>query len=177
MTYEEFESLLKKIKKSKRPDIMEYLERIKTEQRVQFKEDNDNDTNLIKATEEILKKEDFALEHVMSNSIATGAMSAVMGTLALSAAPVIAVFNEESAKSYLKALGTAAGAVIGSDIAISILASKFHTACASHQLKKELKNHLKTKFSNQVQRDVDRVELREVSDCGLRLVKERDFTA
>ena len=177
MTYEEFESLLKKIKKSKRPDIMEYLERIKTEQRVQYKEDNDNDENLIDATEEILRKEDFALEHVMANSIVTGAMSMVLGTMALSVAPVVAAFSRDSANEYLKTIGTMAGGAIGSDIAISLLASKFHKACANHQLKKELKNHLKAKFSNQVRRDVDRVELREVPNCGLRLVEDKDHIA
>ena len=177
MTYEEFESLLKKIKKSKRPDIMEYLDRIKTEQRVQYKEDNDNDTNLIKATQEIFRKEDFALDHVMANSIASGSVTMLLGALSMAIAPAVAVFNHESAKEYLKTVGSAVGGILGGDVAIAILASKFHKACANHQLKKELKNHLRTKFSNQVQRDVDRVELKEVPNCGLILVKEDEFTA
>lgn len=177
MTYEEFESLLKKIKKSKRPDIMEYLDRIKTEQRVQYKEDNDNDTNLISATEDIFKKEDFALEHVMASSVATGAMTLMVGALSMAIAPAVAVFSQESAKEYLKTIGTAAGTALGSEVAISLLAAKFHSACANHQLKKELKNHLKTKFSNQVKRDVEGTGLREVPNCGLRLVQNEEFTA
>lgn len=177
MTFEEFESLLKDIKKSKRPDIMEYLERIKTEQRVQRKEDNENDTNLIEAAAEILRQEDFAMEHVMANTAATTGLTMAIGAIALALSPTVAIFSQESAKEYLKTVGTAAGAVVGSELAISLLAAKFHRACANHQLKKELKNHLRTKFSNQVQRDVDRVELKEVPNCGLRLVKEEDYTA
>ncbi len=177
MTYEEFESLLKKIKKSKRPDIMEYLDRIKTESRVQYKEDNDNDANLIEATEDIFKKEDFALEHVMASSIVSTGMTLAVGALSMAIAPAVAVFSHDSAREYMKTVGSAAGGLLGGQVAISILATKFHQACANYQLKKELKNHLKTKFSNQVKRDVDRLELREVPDCGLRLVEEKDFIA
>lgn len=177
MTYEEFESLLKKIKKSKRPDIMEYLDRIKTEQTVQHIEDNDNDLNLIKATDEILQKEDFILDHVASNSLATGGLTLALGALAFAISPAVAVFSHDSAREYMKTIGAAAGGVLGSEVAISLLAYKFHKACSNHQLRKELKNHLKTKFSNQVKRDVDRVDLNVVSEPSLRLVKEEDHIA
>ena len=169
MTYEEFESLLKKIKKSKRPDIIEYLERIKTEQTVQHKEDNDNDLNLIKSTDEILKKEDFILDHVAANSLATGGLTLALGALAFAISPAVAVFSHDSAREYMKTIGAAAGGVLGSEVAISLLAAKFHTACSNHQLKKELTNHLKTKFSNQVNRDVNGVELSVMPGPTLRI--------
>lgn len=180
MTFEEFESQLKEIKKANRPKILDYLERIKTEQTVQCAEDNENDLNLIKATDEILKKDNFASEHVFCNGVTTGSMTFVMGMLAMAAAPVVAAFSPETAKSYMKTIGTMAGGVLGGDVAITAISYKFHQACYNHELKRELKNHLRTKFSNQVKRDVDRGEVKDsvISEPpALRLLDDKDFIA
>ena len=156
MTYEEFESILKDIKKSNRADILDYIEEVKTNNYPKHIEDLENDEKLVKATNEILKDDSFVADHVICNSVVYTSLSMGFGMLAASISPIIsAIGGKETMHEYLKSVGEIAGLGLLSSACTGYFAYKFHQACYNHKLKKELTNHIKTKFSNQVLRDVE----------------------
>ncbi len=154
MTYEEFEEMLNSIKKSSRPEVLDYIEKVKCSEKP-YKEDVDNNTIFLNSTDTILKENaniDKYLDNTLVGNIAT---TVALGGLAIVATPVIAVFSSDIAMNYAKAvLGISVGS-IGFASGLNAVSRKLHEWEYTRKLKKECKLHIKNEFSNQVRRSVE----------------------
>lgn len=160
MTYEEFESAIKNIKKANRDDLLDMIDFIKKDTQPRYVEDKTNNDSTLMTTEEILNEDEKIIDYLLDKNMVNSVVTVSFGLMATAITPVISVFGgHDMGMEYLKNLGMITGGLVLLNGIEGYLACKFHKAVTNHKLKNELKTHLKNKFANQVSRDVYREEV------------------
>lgn len=158
MTYEEFEGILKSIKKSSFDEMVDYIEEIK-KQKMDSEIDLARKDKLVSSTEKIIDKTIKTQAYISENSVASNGLNLTLGGLAACATPIVKLIGgQEVSSEYLKYVCEISGGLFAVSTGTALLASKLYEAIGNHGLKKEFKKYLEDKFSTQVKMGLKAME-------------------
>lgn len=152
MSYEEFEKLLKNVKKSNFDEMVQYIEGVRKQ-----KPENDKDRDdLLTASDKIIDRVIRTQANIVENTTVSNAVDLTLGGIAACATPIVkAIGGEEVSSEYLKYVCIISGGAFGASLGSSILASKIYEMVGNRGLKKEFKKYLTSKFSSQVDKSLE----------------------